>query len=113
MNLHSFDALLHLGDYDYKCEPDSYFSKILSSSRKYKFFGILGNHEDKSECGETKYYRYVDNIYNEMKKNHGTSCVFSPKKTMWSCVYKNVVSIEKWNKIIYLYIDIYKVNLYS
>ncbi|ORX57688.1 Metallo-dependent phosphatase [Piromyces finnis] len=90
MNLASFDALLHLGDYDYKCEPDSYFTKILGSNRKYKFFGILGNHEDAGECGESKYHRYVSNINYQMKKNTGTSCVFSKYKTMWSCVYNNV-----------------------
>jgi len=92
MNLASFDALLHLGDYDYECVPDSYFSKILSSSRKYKFFGVLGNHESVNECGETKYKKYIDLLYSQMtgSKNSGTSCVFSPKKTMWSCVYKNM-----------------------
>jgi len=93
MNLHSFDALLHLGDYDYECKPDSYFDKF-NSSRNYKFFGVLGNHESANECGETKYNKYISLLYNQMtnSKNSGTSCVFSPKKTMWSCVYKNMVS---------------------
>jgi len=91
MNLHSFDALLHLGDYDYECKPDSYFDKF-NSSRNYKFFGVLGNHESANECGETKYNKYISLLYNHMtnSKNSGTSCVFSPKKTMWSCVYKNM-----------------------
>ncbi|OUM63420.1 carbohydrate-binding module family 18 protein [Piromyces sp. E2] len=83
---------IYLGDYDYKCETDRYFNKVLDSNRKYKFFGILGNHEDAGECGESKYKKYVNILYDQMtnSKNSGTSCVFSPKKTMWSCVYKNM-----------------------
>ncbi|ORY08028.1 hypothetical protein LY90DRAFT_519065 [Neocallimastix californiae] len=45
MKLTTFDALLHLGDYDYECVPNKYFDTILDSSRSYQFMGILGNHE--------------------------------------------------------------------
>jgi len=93
MALGSFDVLLHLGDYDYDCSPDKYFDTILSN-RSFKFFGVLGNHENEGECGESKHQEFINNIYKEMtnSRNKGTSCTFSPLKTMWSCKYKNIVS---------------------
>ena len=94
MKLTSFDALLHLGDFDYDCHPDAYFDKILSSSRKYKFMGVIGNHDTTSECSQYEAKKFRDNVYNEMKsssKNKGVDCEFSDSKYMWSCKYKNMV----------------------
>ncbi|KAG4094034.1 hypothetical protein H8356DRAFT_1277341 [Neocallimastix lanati (nom. inval.)] len=93
MYLSEFDGLLHLGDYDYRCLPDDYFTKILDANRTYQFMGVVGNHDTtEGECTEEVAQRYVDNIYNEMmsKKNKGLKCVFSPSKFMWSCVQDNI-----------------------
>jgi len=92
MELSKFDALLHLGDFDYNCEPDKYFNKIMDSQRTYQFMGVLGNHEGYSECQE-KSDRFKSNVYSEMvhqTKNKEVSCVFSESKWMWSCKYNNV-----------------------
>jgi len=91
MRLSSFDALLHLGDFDYDCKPDAYFDKILSSSRNYQFMGVIGNHDAKGECGRDIAKHFRDNVYREMKRNSKTECEFSESKYMWSCRYKNMV----------------------
>jgi len=94
MQLTHFDALLHLGDYDYECHPDKYFTDILDYNRKYQFMGILGNHEGVSECGKDKTARFVRNVYDEMmssSKNSKVQCEFSSSRWMWSCKYKNMV----------------------
>eukprot|EP00833_Pecoramyces_ruminatium_P012158 jgi/Orpsp1_1/1186190/evm.model.d7180000048796.1 len=92
MSLRDFDALLHLGDYDYRCLPDDYFTKVLDSNRKYQFMGIVGNHDTESQCNAEEARQYVDNIYKEMDnpKNKGLQCEFSPSKFMWVCVHDNV-----------------------
>jgi len=93
MKLTTFDALLHLGDYDYECVPNKYFDTILDSSRSYQFMGILGNHEGVSECGKEKFDKYKSLLYDQMtnSKNSKISCEFSSSKAMWSCKYKNMV----------------------
>ncbi len=93
MKLDSFDALLHLGDFDYAKKPDAYFDKILSSSRKYKFMGVLGNHDSLSECNQDCADKFRRNVYREMtnSKNDGVECEFSSSKFMWSCRYHNMV----------------------
>jgi len=92
MKLTTFDALLHLGDYDYECVPNKYFDTILDSSRSYQFMGILGNHEGVSECGKEKFDKYKSLLYDQMtnSKNSKISCEFSSSKAMWSCKYKNM-----------------------
>lgn len=95
MELSKFDALLHLGDYDYKCIPDKYFTDILDKDRKYQFMGVLGNHDAKGQCSDKVAERFKENIYNEMKssRNSKTHCEFSESKFMWVCIYKNMVCI--------------------
>eukprot|EP00833_Pecoramyces_ruminatium_P005231 jgi/Orpsp1_1/1179263/evm.model.c7180000068653.1 len=92
MKLTTFDALLHLGDFDYSCMPDKYFEEILDSDRSYQFMGILGNHEGVSECGTEKNQKFLHNVYNQMvsSKNSKVKCEFSSSKFMWACVYKNM-----------------------
>jgi len=94
MKLASYDALLHLGDFDYHKKPDAYFDNILTSSRKYKFMGVLGNHDSTSEYTESQARHFREGIYKEMKstsRNSGVDCEFSDSKFMWSCKYKNMV----------------------
>jgi len=93
MKLTTFDALLHLGDFDYSCKPDKYFNEILDSNRSYQFMGILGNHEGVSQCGLEVNKQFTNNVYNEMisKKNDKVKCEFSPSKVMWACVFHNMV----------------------
>jgi len=92
MKLTTFDALLHLGDFDYSCKPDKYFNEILDSNRSYQFMGILGNHEGVSQCGLEVNKQFTNNVYNEMisKKNDKVKCEFSPSKVMWACVFHNM-----------------------
>ncbi|KAL6635955.1 hypothetical protein U3516DRAFT_616045 [Neocallimastix sp. 'constans'] len=92
MKLSSFDALLHLGDYDYECSPDKYFHSVLDKNRKYQFMGIIGNHDAKHQCSDSEAERFTKNVYNEMtsSKNNKVKCEFSPSKFMWACVYKNM-----------------------
>ncbi|ORX41998.1 hypothetical protein BCR36DRAFT_363247 [Piromyces finnis] len=93
MQLTTFDAILHLGDFDYNCNADKYFTKILDSNRKYQFMGVIGNHDARSQCGDDQADRFRSNIYNEMmssSKNGKTKCQFSESKFMWVCVYKNM-----------------------
>jgi len=93
MNLSTFHALLHLGDYDYHCEADKYFTKILDSNRKYQFMGVIGNHDAKHQCPDDAAYRFKENVYNEMmskSKNSHITCEFSESKFMWACVYQNM-----------------------
>ncbi|ORX84495.1 hypothetical protein BCR32DRAFT_266283 [Anaeromyces robustus] len=92
MELSTFDALLHLGDYDYGCDPNKYFTDILDQNRNYKFMGIVGNHDAKGECEEAIANTFLNNIYNKMidDKNIDVTCEFSSSKFMWSCVYKNM-----------------------
>jgi len=97
MKLTSFDALLHLGDFDYDCHPDAYFDKILTSSRKFKFMGIIGNHDAQGQCGKDKAIRFKDNVYREMKKSN-LECEYSDSKFMWSCRYHNMVCQKKKKK---------------
>jgi len=96
MKLTSFDALLHLGDYDYECSPDKYFNTVLDKSRKYQFMGVIGNHDAKHECSDSEAERFKNNVYNEMtsSKNSRVKCEFSSSKFMWSCVYKNMVNYD-------------------
>eukprot|EP00833_Pecoramyces_ruminatium_P000878 jgi/Orpsp1_1/1174910/evm.model.c7180000051924.1 len=61
MKLSSFDALLHLGDYDYKCLPDKYFNNILDSDRKYQFMGVIGNHDAKHQCPDDVAEKFLNN----------------------------------------------------
>ncbi|KAL6635956.1 hypothetical protein LY90DRAFT_667955 [Neocallimastix californiae] len=91
MKLTSYDALLHLGDYDYECSPHKYFDTILDSKRSYKFMGIIGNHEGNSQCHNTL-DEYANLLYKEMtsSKNSGVQCEFSSSKVMWVCIYKNM-----------------------
>jgi len=95
MQLSTFDALLHLGDFDYNCIADKYFTKILDSNRNYQFMGVIGNHDAKSQCPDEQADKFRDNVYNEMtgSKNNDISCKFSESKFMWVCIYKNMVSI--------------------
>jgi len=92
MKLTTYDALLHLGDFDYSCDADKYFNSILDSDRSYQFMGVLGNHEGVSECGTDKNQRFLHNVYDEMisSKNSKVKCEFSSSKFMWACVYKNM-----------------------
>jgi len=92
MQLTDFDALLHLGDYDYYCKPDNYFEKVLDSDRKYQFMGVIGNHDAKHQCPDSAAEKFLSNVYNEMtgKKNDKVKCTFSESKYMWSCVYNNM-----------------------
>ena len=94
MELKSFDALLHLGDYDYHCKPDLYFKEILNSNRKYQFMGVIGNHDAKGQCTDEVGRRFLNNVHYAMvsEKNHETKCEFSESRFMWSCVYKNMVN---------------------
>jgi len=105
MKLSSFDALLHLGDYDYECSPDKYFHSVLDKNRKYQFMGIIGNHDAKHQCSDSEAERFTKNVYNEMtsSKNNKVKCEFSPSKFMWACVYKNMV----------IYLRIYTLFLFS
>ncbi|KAG4091932.1 hypothetical protein H8356DRAFT_1406995 [Neocallimastix lanati (nom. inval.)] len=91
MKLTKYDALLHLGNYDYKCSPHKYFDTMLDSDRTYQFMGILGNQEGDDQC-PGKLRDYEDILYEEMtnSKNSGVKCEFSSSKAMWSCVYKNM-----------------------
>jgi len=92
MDLTTYDALLHLGDFDYNCKPDAYFDNILPSSRSYQFMGILGNHEGASECGTDVHERFKSKVYHEMvsSKNNQVKCEFSSSRCMWVCLYKNM-----------------------
>ncbi|ORX80522.1 hypothetical protein BCR32DRAFT_268837 [Anaeromyces robustus] len=92
MKLKEFDALLHLGDYDYRCLPDDYFVNILGPNRKYEFMGVVGNHDTEDQCNADEAKRYVANIYGEMtsRSNLGLQCQFSSSKFMWVCVHDNV-----------------------
>ncbi len=107
MKLAPFDALLHLGDFDYECNPDAYFDKILTSSRKFQFMGVIGNHDAQGQCGKDKGIRFRDNVYREMtnSKNNKLECEFSSSKFMWSCRYYNMVCmyVNKKTIIIYIY----------
>ncbi|KAL6635953.1 hypothetical protein LY90DRAFT_223908 [Neocallimastix californiae] len=91
MKLATYNALLHLGDYDYECDTRKYFDTTLDSNRSYQFMGILGNHEGRSECGD-KFNEYKSLLYKEMtgSKNSNVNCEFSSSKAMWSCKYKNM-----------------------
>jgi len=96
MKLTTFDALLHLGDYDYECKPDLYFDTMIAD-RKFQFMGIMGNHEDEAQCGKDAPPKYLNHLYSEMtdtKKNSEVQCEFSSSKFMWSCKYKNLVSLN-------------------
>jgi len=95
MKLSSFDAILNLGDLDYKCSPDKYFTDVLNSKRKYQFMSVIGNHDAKSQCSDDIARKFLNNVYSEMtnKKNSDISCEFSESKFMWSCKYKNMVNI--------------------
>jgi hypothetical protein len=93
MNLRKYDALLHLGDYDYRCLPDDYFNKMLDADRDYQFLGVIGNHDtSEGHCSKEESQSYIDNIYNEMtnEKNGDFNCEFSPSKFMWVCVHDNI-----------------------
>ncbi|OUM64577.1 hypothetical protein PIROE2DRAFT_8656 [Piromyces sp. E2] len=92
MQLSSFNALLHLGDFNYKCLPDKYFTDILDQNRSYQFMGVAGNHDSKSQCGEDIAKKFLTNIHYHMVSNQNkeTKCEFSESKYMWSCVYKNM-----------------------
>ncbi|ORX84497.1 hypothetical protein BCR32DRAFT_291305 [Anaeromyces robustus] len=90
MGLSTYDALLHLGDFDYSCKPDAYFENILPSSRSFEFMGILGNHEGASECGDDGHAKFKSNVYHEMEKNKEAKCEFSSSRCMWVCIYKNM-----------------------
>ncbi|KAG4091936.1 hypothetical protein H8356DRAFT_1002827 [Neocallimastix lanati (nom. inval.)] len=92
MELTDFDALLHLGDYDYECDPDKYFEKVLDSDRSYQFMGVIGNHDAKHQCPDTAAEKFKNNVYNEMTKdkNDKVKCEFSESKFMWSCIYENM-----------------------
>jgi len=93
MQLTNFDILLHLGDYEYKCNVDKYFDEILDSDRKYQFLGVLGNHEGASECNSDKHERFTSRVYHQMDdstKNSKVSCYFSDSRKMWSCKYRNM-----------------------
>jgi len=94
MELSNFNALLHLGDFDYNCQADKYFNNILDYNRQYQFMGVIGNHDARSECGDSVAKSFLNNVYNEMtsSRNKETSCEFSQSRFMWSCVYKNIVS---------------------
>jgi len=93
MELSDFDALLHLGDYDYHCNPDTYFEKVLDADRSYQFMGIIGNHDAKRQCPDDAAEKFKENIYKEMmsSKNDKVKCEFSESKFMWTCVYQNMV----------------------
>ncbi|ORX84500.1 Metallo-dependent phosphatase [Anaeromyces robustus] len=96
MELSPFDIMLHVGDYDYEKNTEAYFEKILDADRKYKFVGVLGNHEEVYEVQQEKYERFVSNVYNEMvskTKNNGVVCKFSPSRVMWACTYENMKMI--------------------
>ncbi|KAL6635951.1 hypothetical protein U3516DRAFT_820343 [Neocallimastix sp. 'constans'] len=92
MELSDFDALLHLGDYDYHCNPDTYFEKVLDADRSYQFMGIIGNHDAKRQCPDDAAEKFKENIYKEMmsSKNDKVKCEFSESKFMWTCVYQNM-----------------------
>eukprot|EP00833_Pecoramyces_ruminatium_P008743 jgi/Orpsp1_1/1182775/evm.model.c7180000082622.1 len=92
MELSDFDALLHLGDFDYRCMPDKYFNDVLDSDRTYQFMGVLGNHDAKHQCPDDVAEKFKNNVYNEMtgSKNDKVKCEFSESKFMWSCVYQNM-----------------------
>eukprot|EP00833_Pecoramyces_ruminatium_P014740 jgi/Orpsp1_1/1188772/evm.model.d7180000067071.1 len=92
LQLSSFDALLHLGDFDYKCLADYYFNNILDSKRKYQFMGVLGNHDAQHTCPTEVAKKFLNNVYEEMtnNKNREVQCEFSDSKFMWACVYKNM-----------------------
>jgi len=96
MQLSSFNALLHLGDFNYQCLPDKYFNEILDQKRSYQFMGVAGNHDSKAQCGVDIAKKFLTNIHYHMvcDRNKETTCEFSPSKYMWSCVYKNMVNIE-------------------
>jgi len=89
LRLSSYDALLHLGDFDYEHHADAFFDKTLPSDRSFKFMGVLGNHDYLSENSESISRRFRDNIYNTMRKS-GLECKFSDSKFMWSCHYHNM-----------------------
>ncbi|ORX60954.1 hypothetical protein BCR36DRAFT_341013 [Piromyces finnis] len=92
MQLTSFNALLYLGDYDYECNPNNYFTDVLDSNRKYQFMGVLGNHETANECGEEVAKKFKTNVINEMtsSRNNNVNCEYSSSKYMWSCKYNNL-----------------------
>ncbi|KAG4091703.1 hypothetical protein H8356DRAFT_1407546 [Neocallimastix lanati (nom. inval.)] len=92
MKLSSFDAILNLGDLDYKCLPDKYFTDVLDSKRNYQFMSVIGNHDAKSQCPDEVAKKFLNNVYDEMinKKNKDINCEFSESKFMWSCKYKNM-----------------------
>ncbi|ORX42003.1 Metallo-dependent phosphatase, partial [Piromyces finnis] len=92
MELSSFDALLHLGDFDYNCLPDKYFIEVLNQQRSYQFMGVAGNHDAIPQCNKDIAQKFLNNIYYHMvsDKNNKTTCEFSASKYMWSCVYKNM-----------------------
>ena len=96
MKLSSYDALLHLGDFDYEQHPDAFFDRVLPSDRSFKFMGVLGNHDSLSENSESQFKRFRDNVYNTMKKS-GIECKFSDSKFMWSCRYHNMVCFKNNN----------------
>lgn len=84
----NYKVLIHLGDYDYIKRPDAYFDDVLSSSRTYKFMGVIGNHESEGEIGTGGLKQYLSNIKQAMA---GLSCKFSgDKDDIWSCVYENM-----------------------
>eukprot|EP00833_Pecoramyces_ruminatium_P012220 jgi/Orpsp1_1/1186252/evm.model.d7180000049206.1 len=113
MKLTSFDALLHLGDYDYSCKPDKYFDNVLDSRRKYQFMGVLGNHDAKHECSDSEAERFTSNVYREMtnSKNSKVKCEFSSSKFMWACKYKNMVNILRMETLYLAVILIVKVSM--
>jgi len=94
MELSKFNALLHLGDFDYNCNADKYFNQILDSKRSYQFMGVIGNHDARGECRDSVANSFLNHVYDEMtnSKNKETTCEFSKSKFMWSCVYRNMVS---------------------
>jgi len=120
MELTDFDALLHLGDYDYECDPDKYFEKVLDSDRSYQFMGVIGNHDAKHQCPDTAAEKFKNNVYNEMTKdkNDKVKCEFSESKFMWSCIYENmviqriiiIIITKKKKKIILIVFEILIIN---
>ncbi|ORX42002.1 hypothetical protein BCR36DRAFT_416404 [Piromyces finnis] len=92
MKLSDFDALLHLGDFDYEKYPTRYLKSILDSDRKYQFLGVIGNHDTTPECSQSEFSAFKSGLYNEMtgSKNSKVSCEFSSSKCMWSCKYMNM-----------------------